>query len=124
MKWIVVHGARYAAGLSLPFLVSKSAVADWARLAGFTSVLVRDRPERWPYDARPEPYSDDWDTVVEATYTGRDTSVDAPGAPAWSMRIDFAAPHEKKKKRKPKRPRSAEPNPFPRALHPRARTTR
>jgi hypothetical protein len=102
MKFSVTRGTRYALGIDLPFILSKSDVAEWARAHGFGAVAVRDRPSGLPYDPRRAPggYSDTWDVLVEATYQGTASSIEAPGRPAWVLVLTKPAkspPVEKKK---------------------------
>ena len=119
MRVPVAHGTRYAIGIDLPFFLSQSTVASWARDHGFTNVSVRDRGGALAYDPRRAPsYSDEWDTLVEATYMGNATSLEAPGAPAWVLVLSKPAtpvlpvatsPVEKKKSKRsrPRRPKKA-----------------
>jgi hypothetical protein len=109
MRFAVTTGARYAIGISLPFLLSKAVILEWAKFHGFTSILVRDRPDKWPYPQRPATYSDDWDTLIEATYGGTLPSIEAPAPPAWMLRIDFAARDDGKKKTRARRRKSKRP---------------
>lgn len=81
----LVDGARYYAGVDLPFFVPRSVVTAAARDMGFRDVTWHDRDRAPPVDpARADPqYSDDWDEWATGVYRGPTRVERLSHAPEW-----------------------------------------
>lgn len=92
----LVSGARYFAGVDLPWIVPQSVVTGAAQDLGFTDIEWHDRKEVAPplNPATADPlYSDDWDEWATGVYRGPTKVERLSHAPAWiAMQQPTATP--------------------------------
>lgn len=81
----LVDGARYYAGVDLPFFVPRSVVTAAAQDMGFVDISWHDRDQPPPVDpARADSlYSDDWDEWATGVYRGPTRVEKLERAPEW-----------------------------------------
>lgn len=87
MSLTIKAGNLYTGGFDAPFYASNSMIKSALEGAGFSSVVVMNRPDAekiFPVNYRAIPgYDDDWDTYVTAQATTTRTFDKLPLAPAW-----------------------------------------
>ena len=82
----LVSGARYYAGVDLPWIVPRSVVTGAAEDMGFTDISWHARDEQSPplNPATADPsYSNDWDEWATGIYRGQTRFETLSHAPAW-----------------------------------------